>query len=510
MAQNDKKVTAVGKDPAGSELYRKFKANPVLFIGTVVVLVLVIVSFVLVPAFVPDSGGGVDWTFGYYDKVPIAIVPGNFFSQYYEQLLSDYRNIVDINDFSVGIYLWRQAFEGAAVHTAVLQEMKRSNYTVPTSTVDREFAKMPQFWENGVFSTVLFRQMSETTRLVLWRQLNDNIAKYQYYSDLGNLLLPSTEADFIGNMFSNMRSFDIVTFSVDDYPDSEFLSFAGNNADLFRTIHLSMISVTSSEREARRILETVRNGTSTFEDAARDHSKDGFADRGGDMGIRYVYEIEREITDASARAGIYRLRRGELSDVINVGSTWAFFRVEDELKAGDFQEDAVMERVRSYVRNFQRGIMEDWTIAQAREFISDAEFSGFDSAAWLRGMEKSSFGPLPINYGSLDIHTSLKSFTIPILTSTEISDLSINENFWRIAFSTRVNTPSEPFVQGSKVIVLLPTEQIAADEERAADVAMLYSSYWLNYITEQSIQPYFMHTPKMDDRFWDTYYRLFF
>jgi hypothetical protein len=369
---------------------------------------------------------------------------------------------------------------------------------------------MPQFWENGVFSTVLFRQMSETTRLVLWRQLNDNIAKYQYYSDLGNLLLPSTEADFIGNMFSNMRSFDIVTFSVDDYPDSEFLSFAGNNADLFRTIHLSMISVTSSEREARRILETVRNGTSTFEDAARDHSKDGFADRGGDMGIRYVYEIEREITDASARAGIYRLRRGELSDVINVGSTWAFFRVEDELKAGDFQEDAVMDRVRSYVRNFQRGIMEDWTIAQAREFISDAEFSGFDSAAWLRGMEKSSFGPLSINYGSLDIHTSLKSFTIPILTSTEISDLSVNENFWRIAFSTRVNTPSEPFVQGSKVIVLLPTEQIVADEERIADVALSYSGYWLNYITEQSIQPYFMHTPKMDDRFWDTYYRLFF
>jgi hypothetical protein len=509
MAKKDKKAPVSEKESASSEIVRRFKANPALFIGTVVVLVLVIVSFVLVPAIVPESGGRTDFTFGYYDKVPISWVPGNFFSQYYDQLASYYRNIMDINDFSVGISLWRQAFEGAAVHTAILQEMKKSNYTVPTRTVDREVARLPQFQENGRFSTALYRQMSDTSRLVLWRQMQDNLVKDQFYNGLFGLLVSSSEAAFFGKMSSNMRNFDIVTFSVDDYPDSEYLSFAGNNADLFRTIRLSRISVSSSEREARRILETIKDGTSTFEDAARAQSQDNYADRGGDMGIRYVYELEQEITD-TARAGILRLGRGELSDVINIGSMWVFFRVEDELKSGDFGDDTVMERVRSYVRNFQRGRMEDWAIAQAREFIDDAGYSGFDSAAWLRGREKSSFGPLPINYGNVDLFASLNSFSIPILSSAEISDLSMNENFWRIAFSTRINTPSEPFVQGSKVIVLLPTEQIAADEEKTAEIAALYSDFWLDYITEQSLQTYFMSSPKMDDHFWDTYYSIFF
>jgi hypothetical protein len=468
------------------------------------------VSFVLVPAIVPEGGGGAHFVFGYYDRVPISWVPGNFFSQYYDQLVSYYRNIVDVNDFSVGISLWRQAFEGAAIHTAILQEMKRSNYTVPVKTVDREVAMLPQFQENGRFSSALYRQMSDTSRLALWRQIQDLLVKDQFTRDQFSLLVPSTEANFFGNMFSNMRSFDMVTFSVDDYPASEYLSFARDNADLFRTIHLSRISVSSSEREARRILETVRDGTSTFEDAARAQSQDYFADRGGDMGLRYVYELQQEIADTAILTGIYRLGRGELSDIINVGSMWVFFRVEDGLKAGDFGDDAVMDRVRSYMRNFQRGRMEDWAIAQAREFIAAAGSSDFENAAWLSGREKSSFGPLPINYGSVDLYTSLNSFSIPVLSEAEISDLSRNENFWRIAFSTRLNSISEPFVQGSKVIVLLVTEQITGDEERAADIAALYSGYWLGYITEQSIHTYFMNSPKMDDRFWDTYYRLFF
>jgi len=510
MAQKDKKAPASGKEAADSEIVKRFKANPALFIGTVVVLVLVIVSFVLVPALVPESGGGTDLIFGYYEKAPISWVSGNFFSQYYDQLISYYRNVVDVNDFSVGASIWRQAFEKAAVHTAILQELKKSDYAVPTKTVDRQVALLPQFQDNGRFSAALYRQMPETSRLALWRQVQEELAKNQFMSDQYDILVPSAEADFFGNMSSRLRSFDMVTFSVDDYPDSEFLSFAGNNADLFRTIHLSRISVSSSEREARRILETIRDGTSTFEDAARAQSQDYNADRGGDMGIRYVYELQQEITESAALNRIYRLGRGELSDVINVNSMWTFFRVEDELKPGDFEDTAVMERVRSYVRNYERGRMEDWTIAQAREFSADAEFSGFDSAAWLRSREKSSFGPLPINYGSVDIFTSLNSFSIPILSETEISDMSKNENFWRIAFSTRINTISEPFVQGSKVIVLLPTEETTADEDRVADIASIYSGYWMYYNIEQSTRTYFLNSPKMDDRFWNTYFNLFY
>jgi len=509
MAQKDKKVQAQDKDDASSDLMRKFRANPALFIGTVVVLVLVVVSFVLVPAIVPESSrGGGDLTFGYYDKVPISYVPGNYFSQRYEQLVWYYRERVDTNDQWINFYLWQMAFDSAAVHTAALQELKRSNYTVPVKTVDRQVAQLPQFQENGRFSPALYQRMPDTSRLALWRQVQDEIAKEQYFRDLFGLLSPEGESAFIGKMSANTRSFDVAVFPVDDYPAAKYLEYANENADLFRTIHLSRISVNSSEREAKLILASVKDGTSTFEDAAKEKSRDSFSDKGGDMGIRYVFDLEQEITNAADREKIYGLAKGELSDVIKLGTSWAFFRVEDELKQPDFEDSAIMERVRYYVRNNQRGLMEDWAESQALDFIADAEVAGFSDALSWRNKTKGSFGPLPVNYGNVDLFVELTSFGIEGLSSQEISDLSTNEDFWKTAFSTPINVMSKPLVQGGKVIVLLPTEQVQ-DEDKAAEVAQTFLASWLYNTTDQTVQTYFLKSPKMVNNFRETYDRLF-
>ena len=148
--------------------------------------------------------------------------------------------------------------------------------------------------------------------------------------------------------------------------------------------------------------------------------------------------------------------------------------------------------------------MEDWAIAQARDFISDVNEAGFTTAARWRSLDINSFGPLPINYGGVDLFTTLESF----FPESDLQGLSRNENFWRIAFSTRLNTPSEPFVQGNMVHVLLPVEEIIDDNMRD-DISYIYSSYWLNYMMEQSIQHYFINNPRMDDRFWDVFFRTF-
>ncbi|MCL2244372.1 MAG: SurA N-terminal domain-containing protein [Treponema sp.] len=500
------------KESGTSEIIRKFKASPGLYIGSVIILVLVVVTFVGGDLL---SGGGFrrgassEMTFGYYDKVPIAWVPGNYFAQYYEQILRYYRGSIDVNDYQYGISIWRQAYEGAAVHTAILQEMKRSNYFVPEKTVDRNVAQLSQFQENGRFSSALYRSMSESERLILWRQVQDEIIKNQYYSDLFSLQISGSEAEFFGKMSASMRSFDLVSFSVDDFPDSEYAAYARQNSDHFRNIHLSRISVSSSEREARRILDSIKNGVTTFEDAARSQSVDGFNDRSGDMGIRYTYELDSEITNASDREAIFKLRKGELSDVFNVGGLWVFFRVEDEIKYPDFDDATVLSRVRSYVWSYEKGRMEDWAIAQAREFIGEAELLGFDEAALQSGMEKYSIGPLPVNFGNEDLFTSLSYFSIPSLSSSEFSDMASNQNFWRVAFSTRLNTPSEPLVQGSKVLVLLPTEQIQAEADSIENIVSMYSSYWVHYKTEQTLNTFFMSNAKMEDNFWDTYFNLF-
>ena len=511
MAKIDKNAQDQEKESITSGISKKFKQTPLLYIGSVVILLLVVVTFVggdLLSGGRYGRGGG-DLTFGYYDRAPISWVPGNVFQQYYDRIMNYYRSQgVDANDVRYESHIWRQAYEFAAVHTAIIQVMKKTNYTVPDKTVDRSVAKLGQFQDNGRFSPALYNQMSDSSRRSLWRQTQEDITKAVFFDDLTNMLMSSAEVDFIANMASTVRSFDMVSFKVDDYPASEYLAFAHENAELFNSIHLSKISI-SSEREAKRIRDSVINGTTLFEDAAMSQSQDNYADRGGDMGNMSYFELEYDIPNVSDRQNIFALASGDLSEVINSGNSWAFFRIENEMTEANFDDLSVMEKVRTYVRNYQRGSMEDWAIAQARDFINAANESGFDNAARVRSLEKQSFGPLPINYAGVQLFTTLASFTIPGLNSQQLGDIASNENFWKISFSTELNTPSEPFVQGNNVFVFYPTEQKNAEEETVSGVAAAYSDYWLDNVIDRSLQPYFLNHAKMEDNFWEVYSRVF-
>jgi hypothetical protein len=507
MDFKEKKTAVKEKNPSDLEFVRRFKANPLVFIGTIIILIIVIIAFVLVPAIVPEYGGGgsVDLTFGSYDKVPITYVPGNYFAQYYSMVAQYRQPSSEADDYQfISYQIWREAFEGAALHTAVLRETQKSGYTVPAEIVDREVAQLPQFQENGRFSATLYQRLSSNDRLTLWRQVQDDIAKERFRSDVTGLLKSSGEGTFIGAMASPQRSFEMAAFPVESYPDSELALYAAEHPNLFRTTHLSTISVNSSEREARQILDSIQSGTTTFEDAARTHSQDSYAERGGDMGIKLAHELSQEITEEADREQIIALGKGEYSGVIKRGSGWAFFRVEDAVQPANIADAATLEKVRSYVRGFERGRMEDWAIARAREFIALAGESGFDAALSRQGIEKRSFGPLPINYGDIDLFASLRYFSAP-----ELASASTDENFWKAAFSTPVGKLSEPLVRGDNVLVLLPTEETVAEESSVESIASTYSSYWLSYMTEQSLRTYFLTSEKMDDQFISTYLRYF-
>ena len=502
MASKENKKPANEKND--SEMIRRFKQNPFVFIGTLVVLVIVIVAFVLVPAIVPEygRGGNMDLTFGYYDKAPISYVPGNYFDRVYRWYVNSNRNTTDGENFFLYYQMWRGAFEEAAVHTAMLQEMKAAGYTVPERIVNRNVAM--QFQENGVFSTARYRQVDNNQRLSLWRQAQEEITTNNFRSDIGSLLTPQAEAVFIGNMAATERSFEMVTFSVDAYPDEEYEAYIEMSPELFSTVHLSIITVSSNEREAERILTSIKDGETTFEDAAREHSRDIYADRGGDMGRKMVHELSSDIPDEAVRQNAIALDRGEFSNVMKTPDGWAFFRAEEAVQEVDTSDPAIMEKVRSYVRNFHGGRMEDWAIDQANSFIAMVIEFGFAEALGMQGIESRPFGPIPLNYGNIDLFTSLTSQSI-----SELSDSARNENFWRAAFLTPIDSPSKPVVQGSNVIVLFPTAETTVDEENIERITSMYNSWWLGSVTDQSLRQYFLNSPKMENNFDEVYFRTF-
>ncbi|MDR0759345.1 MAG: peptidylprolyl isomerase [Treponema sp.] len=484
-----------------SEFIRRFKTNPFIFVGTIIILIIVVVAFVLVPAIVPEAGRTVELNFGAYNKIPINYVPGNYFAQVRENLARYRQNTTnETNSIQVSMEVWRGAFEEAVIRTAVLEEVKLTGYTPSQEQVDKEVAE--QFRVDGVFDAARYRQLDQSTRMSLWRGVRDSLIERRYREDVTGLRIPSKETEFIAAMASPQRSFDLIALPLSSYPDSEIAVYAAGHQDLFRFTHLSRITVSSSEAEARTILTSIQDGTTTFEEAAGIHSQDGYADRGGDMGLKMIYELTSEIPDAEARNTVTPLREGEYSPVVKVPAGWAFFRAEVTPYPADTADSGVISKIRSYLLDQERGRVEDWLIAQAETFIALVNEEGFDAAVEARDLTKQSFGPLPLNYGGVDLFSSLRSAGIQELVSADS-----NENFWRTAFSTTLETPSIPLVLGNNVVVLYPKEEIPAEESAVETVKSIYSSYWLSYNAEMGLRSYFLRSGKLEDRFFDAFYK---
>ncbi|AEF81309.1 peptidylprolyl isomerase [Leadbettera azotonutricia] len=503
MALKEKKLPEKQEESIKNDFVRRFKANPFIFIGTIVILIIVIVAFVLVPAIVPSAqgGAGLNLTFGSYNKAPISYVEGNYFYQVQQNMAQQYQSSLTESNYQFVLYqIWRQAFESAVVHAGILDEMKQAGYVAPEDVVDREVALLPEFQENGRFSAAKYRQLDNNRRLALWRQVQDSVSVGHYVQDLTELKVSSQESSFVSDLASPQRKFDLVAFPVSAYPDSEVVSYAQANPQLFKVTHLSRITINSSERDARQILGSIQDGTTTFEDAAKANSQDSFTENGGDMGIIMAYELASTISDETIRQGIVNLSRGSFSDVLAIGEkSWAFFRAEEEPHNADTSDTSVVDKIRSYVMSFERGKAEDYTLAEAEKFTADAREAGFDSAIGNRAIEKKSFGPIPVNYGDTSLFPSVSSSGV-----TELGNASTNENFWQAAFGTSINSPSSPFVLGDNVIVLYPTEETVSDPEFNNYIG-LYYSYWLNDSVQQGVSSYFLSNGKLDDRFWDVF-----
>jgi hypothetical protein len=510
MASKEKKLSNQEDNSSiQSEFIRRFKANPFIFIGTIVILVIVIIAFVFVPAIVPSAGGlNVDLRFGSYNKTPISYVQNGYFAQMRENIARYRQASINEGNYQIMLYqIWREAFEETVIHTGILDEMKQAGYTPPEEVVDREVAQLPQFLDNGRFSVSKYRELDNTTRMLLWHQVQESLAKERYSADITDLKVPSGETDFISAMASPTRTFDMAVFPLTSYPDTEVAAYGVNNADLFRVTHLSVITVSSGEQEAQKILDSIKDGTATFEDAARTYSLDGYAERGGDMGIKMVYELSTEIPGADERERVIGTAKGEYTPIVKVPAGWAFFRAEETPYPADTGDLSLLEKIRSYMTGFERGRIEDWFILEAQNLITLAGEIGFDEALIQKAVEKRSFGPLPLNYGGDNLYyngyglfTALASFSV-----TELSSADTNENFWQEAFFTPLNTPSNPLVLGNYVVVLYPLEETSEDEEAVDSVKTIYSSYWLSYITTNSLRSYFLQSDKLEDRFYDVF-----
>jgi hypothetical protein len=508
MPSRDKKPSQMKDDSQKSELVRRFKANPFLFCGTVLVLVIIVIAFVFVPAIVPEAMGGGDLVFGYYNRTPVKYMPGNHFHQVWQFLMQRHQPAHDDPNFMQTIaQIWRVAFEEAAIRIGILDTMKQAGFIVPEDIISREMAELPQFQENGRFSLARYRAMDNAARMTLWQQVHENYIIEHFLMDLASIQTPSAEVSFVSSMGSPQRSFNLAIFPFASFPSSEMRSFAEVNPDFFKPVQVSSISL-PSEREARQILTSIRNGNISFEEAARNHSTDWAAGRSGEMGSFMAFELSWLVGNETARQNILNLAAGELTDVHRIEGLnraqdlWTFYRVDEAAFQVDLNDPNMESRIRSFFTENMRGRVEDWVMSEAERFSARAREIGFNAAAAAEAVVSHSFGPIPLNYGNSVLFPSISAAGIP-----ELDEAGNDIIFWRAAFTTPLNTFSRPFVMGDNVIVLFPTEETTMDE---SDIGFIESFYpfWIGNNTENAHRAYFLSSERLDDRFNETFWRL--
>ena len=485
-----------------SDIIQQIKAKPFIYFGTFLILIVIFIAFVFGGINFDSIFGMNNLTFGYYNGVPISFSQGNYFAQIYSSYMNQFQGLSDDPQFFYMI--WEASFFEAVVRAGLLEEMRIAGFTAPEDVVDMEVAALAMFQENGRFSAARYRSLDNNTRMEIWREVQDGIALNYLINDIGGMRISNAETAFIGEMASNRRSFEMVSFSLDTYPDYEVIAYAMANPDLFTEIHLSIISIYSNEREAQQVYDSVINGTVSFEDAARNNSHDMYADRGGDMGIIAGHELRWEIAGESDRERIMNLGTGSISELVRTPfDGWAFFRVNQSAYPIDIYDEFQLMQVRNYIMGNERGIMEDWLVTGADTFRSLSNSTGFYEALEIMGLTSRSFGPIPINFGDTQLFDSVGRLDIP-----ELAGAGSNMFFWDIAFSTPLHTVSIPRVINSNVILLYPTEELSLSE-----VEMSYFQWdyprWISNEFDSTLRSFIINSPRLDNRFVETFRRIF-
>lgn len=491
--------------------------NPFVYGGTIVILIITIVAFVFIPSLggsLSSSSGSVP-TFGSWNGKPITYTSGSYFASQVAQI-NEYLRQQGLSEQNFQLYayqVWRMAFQSTAIRTALIDTVSKTGFKVTDKGLDEAVAENAAYQDNGKFSVDKYNKTAMATRMSIRDSTKEDLIVRRYYEDLYTIAPSTAEIAFVASMGKPQRTISYVTLPLADFPESEVAAWGSKNADLFRSFGVSRISVTSSESDAKKVLQQIKDNKLSFEDAAKSHSKDAYADKGGDAGIVYYYAFSKDFTNKDDAAKVAALKKGEISDVYKIADkVWAFFMINSELAPPDFSKPAVLETVKTYLSENEKGTLESWAIAKAGSLVSSGDSAAFQSAAKKAGFSAKAAGPFIINIGNPTFYAYNQQ--IPLLqtpfANKDPALLSIEEDeaFMTQLFSLPKGSVSKPLVVGDAVIVFNVTGDKAATDDDVALVKFAYP-YFHQQTIDTETRNTFIKSKKLKDEFNTNFFKIF-
>ena len=486
--------------------------NKVLWIGSVIILILSIICFVVfgvgTELIRAVSGDGSGISFGKYDGKEIVLAPGTDFANAVQSYTNYYQNQGAPLDQSAYFYIYNYAFNAAVQATAYREAVRKSGYKPSGTEISR--AMLPYFLNaDGKYDPILYNEVSNAdkeslrsgiTRQLIWQRFSDDtfgaadkLGGYTFYG----IKSGAGEAEFLASLNDEKRSIEVASFDKADYPDSEVRSFGAENISLFDTLPLSMITV-REEAQARKLLAQLNGGEITFEDAVSEYSEKYYSDGDGKVSENFAYQIKENLADEEDFQKIAALAADSLSDVIKTNTGYSIYKATGEKAVASIDDDAVLDAVRNYVRSNRRGMIDEYFTAKAKSLAESAGPDGFDKAAKDAGAEVVTIPAFPLNYGDVSMLDKIDSADAKALLSA-----GTNEDFLTKVFSMKQGDISEPMTLGNYIAVfkLAGIQNDSHDSERLAKVTEDASSY-----DEDSAQSALLSSKKVENNVADVYF----
>ena len=455
--------------------------NKMLWIGSVIILVLSVICFVvfgvgteIIRAVTGDTNGV---SFGKYNGKDIVLAPGTDFANAVQNYQNYYQNMGQQLDQSAYFYIYNYAFNAAIQSEAYKDAVKKSGYKPSAKAVSQQ---MLGYFLNsdGKYDPKLYSQVPQADReklktdiakQLVWQRFSDDtfgssekLGDYTFYG----LKSTSKENDFLASLNTEKRSISVVSFDKSAYPTEEIKAFGKDNISLFNSYSLSVLTV-KDEAQAKKLLAQINGNEITFEDAITEYSEKYYSDGDGKVKENYEYQITGNLANKDDLSKISGLAKDALSEIIKNTNGYSIYKCTGDKTAANLDDQATVDAVKNYITTNKAEMIDSYFTEKAKVFAASAKLDGFEKAASNAGVEVSKVSAFPLNYGDTSIADKMDVSSVKGLASA-----STNEDFLKTIFSMKLNDISEPTTIGNYINVI----QLTGIQKEEAKVAAEASS----------------------------------
>lgn len=465
------------------------KLNVIGFTVAAVVLAIAAISFIWLPAM---GGFGSVKTFASWDGRAITNEPDSpFFSnmQYVQRLFETFGGSVPSEPAAQQYFQYQMntaAMTASIVDLAMRTEVEKIGYKPTDKLINLRMIQQFTDPATGLYSNELYRNTADAAKLRIRNDTIKNLTRARFIQDLVGsngkygLKTSSKEAAFVADMDSEKRSAKYVSFNHSIFPEEKIKEYAKEHSDLFVKHDLTVVSF-HDEKAAHTVSNEIIKGTVKFEDAFKNqdtNTRNPSVDANGKLINSYRKDLNALFPNAEDLAKVLALKAGEVSTPVKMNELYVVLKCTADPSQPDFNDASMIEKVFYYMRQYEKGMIEDYLMSYANNFIKTAKEKSLKEALLEFKVEAKTTEGFAINYGN--------SRFLPALPTKDATFLSVttNEDFFKTLFSLKKKELSKPLLLNENVVVLSLDEVKPVDEEAKKSSAENYkkeNQNWTDY-----------------------------